>query len=124
MKNLKVIYSKYFPFKEYTAMTFFNLMIIRKENKQFVGKRTYNHELIHQAQAYDFGIGFCGYFIFYLLYLLEWILKLPWKLSGYSPYYSISFEQEAHNRDCDYTYLEDRKRFAWLKYIFKMKKGC
>ena len=122
MKNLKVIYSKHIPFKGYNAMTFFNLMIVREDSKQYVGRRSYNHESIHQAQAYDFRIGFCGYFIFYFLYLLEWILKLPWILLGYKPYRSISFEQEAYNRDCDYSYLEDRKRFAWVKYIFKMIK--
>ena len=97
-------------------------MIVREEYKDSIGKTTYNHESIHQAQAYDFGIGFCGYFIFYLLYLLEWILKLPWWFFKYDPYKSISFEQEAYNREFDYAYLEDRPRFAWVKYVFKMIK--
>lgn len=116
---MKIIYCKHIPFKGYVAMTFFNYIIVREEYKNLVGKRTINHEHIHQAQAYDFGFGFFGYFIFYLLYLIEWVLKLPWAILGYKPYYSVSFEQEAHNRDCDYTYLENRKRFAWIKYIFK-----
>jgi len=122
MRNLKIIYSKHIPFKGYLAMTFFNWMIIREEYKEKVGETTFNHESIHQAQAYDFGIGFCGYFLFYFLYLLEWILKLPWALFGYKPYYSISFEQEAYGGQLNPTYLDDRKRFYWLKYIFKMVK--
>ena len=122
MKELKVTYSKHFPFKGYCAITLFNWIVIREDCKNYVGKKTYNHEGIHQAQAYDFYIGFCGYFIFYLLYFLEWVLKLPWALFGYKPYESISFEQEAYNREYDYTYLEDRRHFAWVKYIFKMKK--
>ena len=97
-------------------------MIIREEYKGKVGETTFNHESIHQAQAYDFGIGFCGYFIFYFLYLLEWVLKLPWALFGYKPYYSISFEQEAYGWQRNPTYLDDRKRFYWLKYILKMVK--
>lgn len=122
MKEMKIIYCKHIPFEGYAAMTFFNYIIIREDYKDLIGSRTFRHEAIHQAQAYDFGIGFCGYFIFYLLYLLEWVLKLPWFIFGYLPYYSISFEQEAHKRDCDYDYLDKRKRFAWLKYIFKMVK--
>lgn len=119
---MKIIYCKHIPFEGYAAMTFFNCIIVREDCKQLIGNRTLNHEAIHQAQAYDFGLGFFGYFVFYLLYLLEWVLKLPWFIFGYLPYYSISFEQEAHNRDCDYDYLSNRKHFAWLKYVFKMVK--
>ncbi len=71
MKEMKVIYRKHIPFEKYAAMIFFNCIIIREDCKHLVGSRVFRHEAIHQAQAYDFGIGFCGYFIFYLLYLLE-----------------------------------------------------
>ena len=120
---MKIHYSKYIPFKGYYALCLFDNIIIRKEymNKP-INQITINHESIHAAQARDFGIGFCGYFIFYILYFLEWVLKLPWALFGYKPYYSISFEQEANNRDCDMTYLNNRKRFTWLKYVFKLVK--
>ena len=122
MKQMKIIYCKHIPFKKYLALTLFDFIIVREEYKNLVGRRTINHESIHQAQSRDFGIGFCGYFIFYILYLLEWILKIPSILFGYNPYKSISFEREAHNRDCDYGYLDNRKRFTWLKYIFKLTK--
>jgi hypothetical protein len=71
MKDMKVIYSKHVPFEGYAAMIFFNYIIIREDCKDLIGSRTFRHEAIHQAQAYDFRIGFCGYFVFYLLYLLE-----------------------------------------------------
>jgi len=120
MVNLKIIYSKFIPVKSYYAITLFDHMIIREEYKnQEIKKRDINHESIHATQARDFGIGFCGYFIFYIWYLLEWILKLPWAIFGYSPYHSIAFEQEAYNREYDYTYLDNRKRFSWIKYLFK-----
>jgi hypothetical protein len=32
-------------------------------------------------------------------------------------YHDVSFEEEAHNNDKDLDYLEDRKPFAWFKYI-------
>lgn len=123
MKNLKIVYNKFIPFKDYYAITLFDRMVIREDRKKEPLEKSYiNHESIHQAQSRDFGIGFCGYFIFYFLYLLEWILKLPWGLFGYDSYKSISFEQEAYNREFDYTYLDKRKRFYWLKYIFKVVK--
>ena len=123
MKELKIKYSKIIPFPGYYAITLFDYMFVRAEYKGLpVGWRTMNHEKIHQRQSRDFGLGFFGYFLFYPLYLLEWVLKLPWVLFGYKPYYSISFEQEAHYRDCDLTYIDKRKRFAWAKYIFKMVK--
>lgn len=103
-------------------MTFFNYVIIREDYKHLIGGRTFRHEAIHQAQAYDFGIGFCGYFVFYLLYLLEWVLKLPWAIFGYKPYKNISFEREAYNNDINPNYLPTRRKFTWLKYIFKMSK--
>lgn len=123
MKPLKVKYNRYIPFKGYVAITLFNTIFIREEFKSdHVNKITYNHESIHQVQAYDFGIGFCGYIIFYLLYLLEWILKLPTALFGYKPYRSISFEQECFKYQTDFNYLKNRKRFNWVKYIFKLVK--
>lgn len=123
MKQLKISYSKIIPVKGYHAITLFDHMIIRNEFKDVPVKKQYiNHELIHSAQARDFGIGFCGYFIFYLWYLLEWMFKLPSWFFGGKPYNSVSFEQEAYNREFDYTYLDDRKRFEWLKYVFKIIK--
>lgn len=32
-------------------------------------------------------------------------------------YHDVSFEEEAHNNDKYLSYLEDRKPFAWIKYI-------
>ena len=123
MKELKISYSKILPVKGYHAITLFDHMIIRNEFKDIPVKRQYvNHESIHAAQARDFGIGFCGYFIFYLWYLIEWIFKLPSWLFGGKPYYSVSFEQEAYNREFDYDYLDKRKRFEWIKYVFKIIK--
>lgn len=123
MRNLKIIYNKCIPFNGYYAITLFDYMIIRCEFKgKPLNDKALNHERIHQAQSRDFMLGWCGYFIFYLLYLLEWFLKLPCALFGYLPYKSISFEQEAYNNEKDYVYLRNRKRFSWIKYIFKMVK--
>ena len=119
---MKIIYNKLIPFKGYKAITLFNVIFVREEYKDLPMEITYNHESIHQAQAYDFGIGFFGYFMFYILYLLEWLFKLPSALFGFKPYRSISFEQEAISNDKDLEYLSNRKRFCWIKKIFKLIK--
>lgn len=74
---LRIVFSKLIPFKGYLACTLFDFMFVRKEYKERLGEVTINHELIHQKQSRDFRLGFLGYFLFYPLYLLEWILKLP-----------------------------------------------
>lgn len=75
------------------------------------GKITVNHESIHFQQALELLV-----IPFYILYVLEWVLKLP--KYGAEAYYNISFEREAYSNDTDYSYLEKRKRYNWIKLIF------
>ena len=122
MKELKLAYSKILPFKGFYAITIFGKIIRRKEYENMpLSIYTLNHEGIHALQANDFCRGFIGYLIFYILYFLEWLLKLiPCLICKKRPYYSISFEQEAHNYDRNLKYQDIRSRFAWTKYIFKL----
>lgn len=72
-----------------------------------------NHEKIHWKQQTEMLIIF-----FYIWYILEWLIKLV--LPPYtSAYIDISFEKEAYYNEYNYKYLEKRKRFNWIKYIFK-----
>ena len=123
MKPLKLAYSKIIPFTGFYAITLFGYLIRREKYRDVpVKPTTWNHESIHVEQAGDFGLGFFGYFIFYLLYGLEWLLKLPSAIFGCRVYRSLSFEHEAYNNETNLQYLETRKRFAWVKYIFKFVK--
>lgn len=134
MKNLSIKYNKLIPFKGFFAMCLFDTIYIRDFNKdKKVHKSTINHEGIHLCQIEDFVpnknnkkwktiLGGC---IFYILYFIEWLIKLI--ISGFTlgkvkAYRSISFEQEAYNNQYYYTYQNNRKRFAWVKNIFKLVK--
>ena len=75
-------------------------------------KKTINHESIHFQQALELGV-----IPFYLLYVLEWMFKLPFY--GKEAYYEISFEKEAYENEKDLDYLNDRKRYNWLFSIFR-----
>ena len=119
MKPLTIVKNKIIPIKGFGSLTFFNLLLTREDN---VTQQIINHENTHLNQAFDFGLWYFGFIIFYLWYVLEWIFKLPSALFGYRPYYSISFEQEAYINQKDNEYLKNRKHFAWLKYVFKLKK--
>jgi hypothetical protein len=60
--------------------------------------------------------------VFYIWYILEWLLKVPFALFGYKPYKSISFEQEAYQNQRNFDYRTTRKKFCWLKNLFKLIK--
>jgi len=120
---MKIIWNKIIPFPGYVCMTVFYWIFAREEFKeQGLRPETINHESIHIDQQEDFIIPIIGGIIFYLWYVLEWICKLPFALVGYKPYRSISFEQEAYEHEDDLNYLKDRKKFNWLKYVFKLVK--
>jgi hypothetical protein len=61
--------------------------------------------------------------VFYILYFMEWLIKLI--ISGFTlgkvkAYRSISHEIEAYTNEKNLDYLQNRKRFTWCKYIFKL----
>ena len=114
MKELKLKYSKFIPFKGFYAISLFGTLVRREKYKSTsVSSSTMNHEGIHVCQAEDFCKGGFGFIVFYLLYGLEWILKLlPCFITKKDAYRSISFEQEAYNNEYNLSYQDSRKRFA------------
>ena len=129
--ELKLKYSKWLPFGNYYAITIFNNLIRRDKYKNRpISKITYNHESIHLQQELDFVFGceklyVLGGCIFYILYFLEWLVKLIisiFTLGKVKAYRSISFEQEAYDNQNNLNYLKNRKRFNWIKYILKVKR--
>ncbi len=54
---------------------------------------------------------------FYLLYVLEWMLRLLQYCDRKKAYYNISFEREAYSNGHDLGYLARRKHYSFLNYI-------
>tara|TARA_B100001248_G_C27329852_1_gene430862 strand:- start:708 stop:1019 length:312 start_codon:yes stop_codon:yes gene_type:complete len=77
-----------------------------------VAERIINHESIHIKQQEELLI-----IPFYILYVTEWFFKLFFY--GKDSYYNISFEREAYTNDENLNYLKSRKKYAWIKRIFK-----
>ena len=129
MKELKLKYSKIIPFPGFYACTIFDCIFRNPKYKNRpLSKLIYNHESIHLQQQLDFVGGVeqlyvLGGIIFYIWYFIEWLIKLI--ISGFTfgkvkAYKSISFEQCAYHNDQNLGYLTYRKRFHWLKYVFKL----
>lgn len=120
---MKVIHNSIIPFPGFSYMNIFGILFTRK--KTTVMKRSLlNHELIHTDQFKD-----VLYIFFWIIYCVEWLIKIPCSWFYKQPinqkitkvaYRSISFEQEAYYNQYDFNYLENRKKFNWIKYIFTM----
>lgn len=137
--RLKEIYTKHFPKKGYTALTVWPFVFVRTDMKKFFTKKAKRHEKTHALQQiemlvvgllltwlmYEMGFGWysvSGLFVFFEVYILEWIMKIPFcKNDTDVAYMSISFEQEAYGFQDIEDYNEKRRHFAWLKYLFTTK---
>lgn len=120
----KVIYSDKFLdaiswFMKVGGIALFPVVILREKYRDSKedywvkrGKQVVNHESIHFQQALELGI-----LPFYLIYVLEWLLKLPFYGAG--AYENISFEREAYSNDDNLDYLTTRRRYNWIRLILK-----
>jgi hypothetical protein len=120
----KVIYSDKFLdaiswFMKVGGIALFPVVILREKyrdskDKFWVkrAKQVINHESIHFQQALELGV-----LPFYLFYVLEWLLKLPFY--GAKAYEAISFEREAYGNDSNLEYLKDRVRYNWIRLVLK-----
>lgn len=100
------------PMRRYAAINLFGVFFVHPDVR--VTKTLINHERIHTAQMREM-----AYIFFYLIYLIEWLLRLVMKGNAYM---SIGFEREAYANEHNYNYLEKRKHYAWVKYLRKKKK--
>lgn len=104
---MKIIYNKYIPFKGFLAINLFGVLFVRGTYRS-INARVLNHEKIHTAQMREL-----GYLPFYLLYVLEWLIRLFGKGNAYR---NISFEREAYDNEDNLNYLTTRLKWAmWRK---------
>lgn len=104
---MKIIRNEYIPFQGFGAINLFGILFVRGNAR--ISERTIRHEAIHTAQMKEL-----WYVFFYLWYVTEWLVRLFMKGNAYR---NLWFEREAYSNEEDVIYLEDRKRFAWIKYI-------
>lgn len=107
---MKIIQNKwinrYIPFPGFKACNLFGVLFVRGDDE--LSEVSLNHESIHTAQWKELlHVGFI------LWYVIEWLIRLP---KG-NAYHNISFEREAYDNKKNLNYLNNRKRFSFLKYL-------
>jgi hypothetical protein len=125
-----------FLFEDYNTITLFAWVCTKYETKQAMPQHVRNHECTHSRQWVECmlvsGVIIWGlvlfadisafwfilsFFLFYILYVLEWLIKLiPY---GKKAYCNIGFEREAHDNENDNCYLENGCYFGWIKRLLK-----
>ena len=103
---MRIIKNNLIHFKGFSAINLFGLIFVKRNAS--LSDIMKNHERIHSAQWKEL-----LYIGFLLWYIIEWVVRLP---KG-NAYRNISFEQEAYENDYNLSYLETRKRFAFIKYL-------
>lgn len=78
----------------------------------WIDKYVINHERIHTTQQREL-----LFLPFYILYGIEWLIRLIQYRNRDKAYMNISFEREAYANDRNLSYLSNRRIFAWLHYM-------
>ena len=106
---MKVVHNSWFPFGNYSTLNFFGILFTKSEH---LSPKTINHESIHSAQMKEMlWIGF------YLWYGLEYLFIRFFHKTQNCSYHDVSLEEEAYANDDNLNYLQERKHYAWWKYV-------
>ncbi len=97
--------------KNYVGLSLWPLIILKADalRKDAV---LINHERIHLRQQQELLI-----LPFYILYFIEWLVRLLLYRDAYKAYKNLSFEREAYEHESKLDYLKNRKPFAFIKYL-------
>jgi len=106
-----ILFSKYLVPKGYTGITIFPFVFLKhRDLKNDI--ILVNHEKIHLRQQIELLI-----LPFYIVYLIEFLLRLVQYRSWYKAYRNISFEREAYRNENDLNYLKSRSFWEFMKYL-------
>ena len=108
---MKIIKTKHFPFGRYTTINLFGVLFTKLDT---LPQHVLNHEAIHTEQMKEM-----AYIFFYIWYVIEWLVLLVKYRETFWAYYQLSFELEARTNMHDTDYINERKHYAWTKYLNK-----
>ena len=106
-----VLVAKYFIPKGYLGIAIFPFVILKEDHLKkdcvFV-----NHEKIHLRQQLELFI-----VPFYIVYGIEFLIRLYQYKNWHLAYINISFEREAFAKESNLKYLKHRHFWSFLKYL-------
>lgn len=108
-----ILISKYIVPKGYLGITIFPFMFLK--TKALKGNAVLvNHEKIHLRQQLELLI-----IPFYIIYMIEFLIRLIQYRKWHLAYRNISFEREAYKNEKDLDYLKSRPLYNTIYYIRK-----
>lgn len=105
-----ILICKYIVPNGYSGITIFPFVFL-KHNDLKKNLILLNHEKIHMKQQLELLI-----IPFYLIYFLEFLIKLIKYRNWNIAYRKISFEKESYKNENDLNYLVSRSFWAFIKY--------
>ena len=115
---MKIVMNSIIPFNGFAAINLFGVVFVRNEMQTYFDYdpsayfRMIRHETTHTKQMKEL-----LYFPFYVLYVLEWLVRLVMYREARKAYRNISCEREAYANQHKWDYNKGRKRYAFLQYI-------
>ena len=110
MRNPPIVKCRFIP-KGFCVNIFGSLW---SRDTSWIDRATINHERIHTAQMREL-----LFIPFYILYGIEWLVRLIQYGNWFEAYKNISFEREAYSQGPNMIYLHNRKHYSWLHYLRK-----
>ncbi len=108
---MPVVVNKYLIGRHFVGIALWPFIVVKdpflKGDEVFI-----NHEKIHLRQQAELLV-----VPFYIVYLLEYILRLIQYKNSQDAYRNISFEREAYQKEEDLDYLKNRKPWSFVKYL-------
>ena len=104
---MQIVRNRFLPTRRFAAIYLFGVLFCRPDTE--VTPSLIRHEQIHQRQMMEMLV--VG---FYLWYVGEWLVRLCMRGRAYD---NISFEREAYANMHNEHYLQQRRPFAWWKYL-------
>ncbi|MBQ4822897.1 hypothetical protein [Aquimarina sp. MMG016] len=108
---MRIVVNKYLIGRHFVGIALWPFIVVKndglKEDEAFI-----NHERIHLRQQAELLV-----VPFYLIYLIEYIVRLFQYRNSPEAYRNISFEREAYEMEDDLSYLKTRKPWSFIKYL-------
>jgi len=106
-----ILVIRHFFYKNYVGLSLWPFIILKdiqlKDDVVLI-----NHEKIHLKQQVELFI-----LPFYMVYVLEWLIRSVIYFDSYRAYQNISFEREAYDNEKNLDYVGTRKPFSFIKYL-------
>ncbi len=106
-----ILISRLFFVKNYVGLTLWPFIILKNSSLKQDAVLV-NHERIHLEQQRELFL-----LPFYIIYIIEWLVRCIVYSDSYKAYQNISFEREAYANESNLNYITERKSFGFIKYL-------